>query len=338
MFDETSDDKRLNVLLIVTIASRSRQMLPFHFDNENNSYAHLCSLCAAAGMNLYITHYDNVLPGSSVFSWIYQNDTWKLKNLDLSQVSLSYADLPPNEEKANVLRHILKKYHVRIVNDLQMSDCLTDKVLTYKMLSEFIPPTLDSNDPDVAIRLQEMPIHPDLSLEKLFLKPRFGERGKGIEIIDFSELVSASVLKKRQYIVQPLLESDAGIPELNIPGRHDLRLLLYNGEIIQFFARLPALHSYVSNKSHGGKLFYYDLHQLPEKFQALALRVDTRLQHYGPRFYSIDVGVGRSGKLWIYELNTMPGIVWEEGDVNDQTKNIEVHQVITEMLISCLRE
>ena len=191
-----SDNKRSNVLLIVTLASRSKQARPFNAENENDAYAHLSSLCAEAGMNLYITHYDNMLPGSRMFSWIYKDGSWKKEKLYIPRISLSYADLPPNEATANVLRKMLVKYDVKIVNDLQLSDCLTDKVSTYKMFPELIPPTFDTTDPDVAVSLRELSTHPDLSFERLILKPRFGERGKGIEIIDFSDLASTSVLKK----------------------------------------------------------------------------------------------------------------------------------------------
>lgn len=331
------DNARANVLLIVTIASRSRQVLPFGTRDENDAYAHLSSLCAEAGMNLYISHFDNVLPDSSIFSWLYKDSSWQLKKLHLSQISLSYADLPPNEPQANALRKILLEYNVAIVNDLAMSDSLTDKLLTYQLFPELIPPTIDTCERNVAGKLREMSTHSDLSFEKLFLKPRFGERGKGISVFDFSDLISESVAKKREYIVQPFLESDAGIPELNIPGRHDLRMLVYNGEIIQLFARTPAANSYVSNYACGGKILHFEINQLPKKFRELALIVDERLRRYRPRLYSVDAGIGRSGKIWLYELNTMPGIVWEEEHMAHKPKYVRVHGVITEMLKSCLR-
>lgn len=331
----TMEKQRSNVLLIVTIASRSQQRAPFDSANTNDAYAHLCSLCAEANMNLYITHFDNILPDSTIFSWIYRDTAWELEELPISQFSLSYADLPPNETNANRLREMLIAHDVTIVNDLWISDALTDKVRTYELFPELIPATVDVADAVGMARLRELSTHPDLSLEKLILKPRFGERGKGIEVIDFSDLTSTRVLNKQDYIIQPFLESDAGIPELNIQGRHDLRMLVNNGEIIQLFVRVPAPNSHISSYAAGGKIQHFEVAQLPEKFREVALAVDERLNHFVPRLYSVDVGFGRSGKIWIYELNTMPGIVWEEEHMADKPKYIRVHKAITNMLKSC---
>lgn len=332
---DTMEQPRSNVLLIVTIASRSRQPTPFDAVNTNAAYAHLSSLCAEANMNLYITHFDNILPDSTIFSWIYRENCWEMEELPISQLALSYADLPPNETNANRLRAMLIEHDVTIVNDLWVSDCLTDKVRTYELLPELIPATVDVADAEGMARLRELSTHPDLSLEKLILKPRFGERGKGIEVIDFSDLGSERVRQQREYIVQPFLESDTGIPELDVQGRHDLRMLVDNGEIIQLFVRVPAPNSHISSYAAGGKIRHFAVEQLPEKFRKVALAVDERLSHFVPRLYSVDVGLGRSGKIWIYELNTMPGIVWEEEHIADKPKYIRVHKAIADMLKSC---
>ena len=133
------------------------------------------------------------------------------------------------------------------------------------------------------------------------------------------------------YIVQPLMESDSGIPELNIPGRHDLRMLIYNGEVMDFFIRVASDNNFICNQSHGGKIAYYQLNELPERFSAIAQEVDQSLSEYMPRYYSIDVGVGRSGKIWVYELNTMPGVVWN-AEGTDKERYYGMHESIVEAM------
>ncbi len=327
-----------NVLLIVTLAAQTPQAKPFQKENENATYEHISGLCEKEGISLYISHFANAINDSAVLAWRLLHGTWNLVELPASKITVSYADLPQNFAEANVLRDLLIKQGVFCVNNLRMSDTLTDKVMTYDLLPDFIPPTFDTSIPNLGTQLLAASNHPDLRTDKIILKPRYGERGKGIEVIDFSEVDSARVQKMEGYIVQPLMESNIGIPELNIEGRHDLRMLMHNNKIVQFFVRTPIGNSFVSNKGHGGKFIYFELEELPPRFRDLASIVDKRLSKYTPRFYSIDIGVGRSNKIWIYELNTMPGIVWEENDERDIQKNKDLHEVVMQILIDARQE
>ena len=80
------------------------------------------------------------------------------------------------------------------------------------------------------------------------------------------------------YIVQPLMESDSGIPELGIPGRHDLRMLIYNGKIMDFFVRVAPFDNFICNQSHGGTIAYFQLNELPKQFRAIAQEIGQRIE------------------------------------------------------------
>lgn len=320
-----------NVLLIVTLAGRSPQAKPFSKENENATYEHISLRCKQKGINLYISHFANAINDYAVLSWTFKNGAWNMVELPASTISVSYADLPQNFPEANELRNLLARHGVFFINDLQMSDALTDKVLTYELLPDFIPPTFDTSLPNLSTLLEEASAHPDLRTDRIILKPRYGERGKGIEVIDFSEVDSPRVQHMEGYIVQPLMESDSGIPELGIPGRHDLRMLVYNGEIMDFFVRVAASDTFICNQSHGGRISYFQLHELSERFRDIAREVDQTLSEYMPRYYSVDVGVGRSGKIWVYELNTMPGVVWNAAGT-DKERYYGMHESIVEAM------
>lgn len=327
----------LNVLLIATIASQVQQENPFHQKNENRAYAHLGQLCENRGINLYITHFANAINESEILAWGYKDGKWTMVALPASEISTSYADLPQNFPESNVMRKMLLQHGVFFFNDLAMSDCLTDKVLTHQLLPDFIPPTFDASTSDIGNRLREASVHPDLRTDKVILKPRYGERGKGIRIVDFADLAEEVARNSDGYIVQPLLETDSGIPELGIEGRHDLRILIHNGEIKDFFVRVAAKDKYVCNQSHGAEFFYFEVAQLPARFREVALEIDQAFQQYTPRYYTIDVGVGRSGKMWVYELNTMPGISWRDDD-SDKTICIEMQKSIAEAIESAVMQ
>ncbi len=330
-------DRDTNVLLIVTLAAQKPQTKPFNKENENATYEHISSLCKKKGINLYISHFANTINDTAVLSWRFQHGTWRMTELPASEITVSYADLPQNFPEANELRNLLVRHGVFCINDLQMSDALTDKVLTYDLFPDLIPPTFDTSIPHLGTRLLADSFHTDLRTDKIILKPRYGERGKGIEVIDFLEVDSARVRNMEGYIVQPIMDSDSGIPELGVSGRHDLRMLMYNGEIMDFFVRVAPDNNFICNQSHGGRIAYFPLHDLPERFRKVAQEVDQSLSQYMPRYYSIDVGVGRSGKLWVYELNTMPGIVWNAAGT-DKERYYGMHKSIVNAIIIGMKQ
>ncbi len=324
-------DRHVNVLLIVTLASQTPQAKPFYKENENATYEHISLLCEQKGINLFVAHFANTVNGSAVLSWGFRDGVWNMVELPASEIAVSYADLPQNFPEANELRNLLIRNRVFCINNLQMSDTLTDKMLTYVFLPDYIPPTFDTSMPNLSTLLLAASNHSDLRTDKIILKPRYGERGKGIEVIDFLEVDSARVRNMKDYIVQPLMDSDSGIPELGISGRHDLRMLIYNGEIMDFFIRVAPGNNFICNQSHGGRISYFQLHDLPERFRTIAHQVDQSLSHFMPRYYSVDVGVGQSGKLWVYELNTMPGVVWNATGT-DKERYYGMHESIVDAM------
>ena len=318
-----------NILVIVTTASQIRQEKPFSRKTEDDAYVNLTMLCEKINVNLYITHFSNLMEDSAIFSWIFKNNKWNMTALPASEIAISYADLPPIFQSSNELRKILIQNEVVFFNKLNMSDALTDKLLTYQLFPSLIPPTFKTSLPNLSNRLLTASSHPDLRVDKIILKPQYGERGKGIEVIDFNDLKSDKIPKMDDYIVQPIMESDLGITDLGVDGRHDLRMLIYNGEIKDFFVRVAQKNKFICNHSHGGKFVHFSVDELPKKFKELAKEVDDVLSQYTPRYYSIDVGVGRSGKIWVYELNTMPSLVWDEDESNKE-QFISMHQTIIE--------
>lgn len=318
-------------LLVATIVHRSRHTEPFAHRDENASYQHFAALCADRGLDLHVTHFDNPSASTSTFAWAWRG-AWELVDLPLDEVTLCYADLPPNLDRAVAFRAALEARPIQIVNTPQLGDLLTDKLATFSHFADHVPATWNANAPDLADRLRTAQLHADLSTEKLVLKPRFGERGRGIVTTDLDGLAAYSASELDDYIVQAFLETRSGIPGLGIRKRHDVRLILRDGAILLAFARLPAPGSFVSNTSQGGHELPLVVEALPSHVTRFAGEVDDRLRHFGTRFYSLDIGIGRSGKIWIFELNTMPGIVWSK----DLPKNQPLHRAMQTHLAAWL--
>ena len=330
-------EPRQAALLIATIVRCSPHPLPFVKDEENASYGHLAALCADRGLDLHLTHHDNLSGGAEdgqakALAWGWRGGAWQRMDLPLAGISLCYADLPPNFSGAEAFRRALESHPIRIVNALKLSDLLTDKLATFQLFKEDVPLTWSADAPDLTSRVRAARHHPDLSVDKLFLKPRFGERGRGIYVTGLEGLDEHPARLFQDYIVQSFLETGSGIPELGIHERHDLRLIVRNGEIVLAFARMPAAASYVSNCSQGGREMPLAIANLPDFVVRFAADIDARLCHFGPRLYSLDLGIGHSRKIWIYELNTMPGIVWDDKLPENKPLHLNMHRILADWL------
>lgn len=332
------------VLLIATIVRQQLRPTPFDDGATGDSYAHLAALCAEGGLGLLLTHHANLRSPTTALAWRWhgaptaqgQAPGWRALECSLAEVDLAYADLPQNFPEALAFKEALIAHKVPVINDLRLSDQLTDKALTYELFPEHVPTTWCTAEPDLKRRLRSVAIHPDLDLERLVLKPRFGERGRGISWTDPRGLPAHPDAARPDFIVQPFLETNGGIPELGIRDRHDLRLILCDGTIELCFARIPKAGSYVSNCSQGGREVCIDPDQLPARVKDFAARIDARLHEFGPRLYSLDLGIGRSGKIWIYELNTMPGIVWDDAVPENRPLHEAMHRVLARWMAAAI--
>ena len=320
--------KPCKALLIATIVHRSRGQTPFDDAAASSSYAHLAELLADYGIDLHLSHYANLVDEQHILAWNRRGSSWQAVHCHLGDLSLCYADLPVNFPEATELKQALGIHSMVIVNDLRLSDLFTDKLATWEFFPTLVPTTWNAGGHDVTARLHGDDLHPDLSLRKIFLKPRYGERSRGIRITGPNRLMEHLESGQPNYVIQPFLETHAGIPELGIQGRHDLRLILCNGEVVLAFVRVAAAGAYLCGFHQGGREIRVAPDRLPDRLLELAAMVDAQLAPYGPRLYSLDVGIGRSGKIWIYELNTMPGIVWDQQSAESRALHGKMHRIV----------
>lgn len=321
-----------SVLLIATNVRRDPQPSPFDDPATTDSYENLAVQCEALGLDLWLTHCANLRSERTALAWRRQRGRWRSAPCDLAEIDLAYADLPPSFPEARAFERALRSHSIPVVNDLRLSECATDKILTHELFPDHVPRTWSAAEPDLERVVRRAALHSDLDATRLLLKPRFGERGHGIFLVDPPGLSTHPAIGRRDYIVQPFLETNSGIPELGIRERHDLRLIVCDGRIELAFARLPESGSYLSNCSQGGRELPLDPEDLPPRPTELAQRIDEHLSRFGPRLYSLDIGIGRSGKLWIFELNTMPGIAWDDRVPENRPLHESMHRLVARWL------
>ncbi len=174
-----------------------------------------------------------------------------------------------------------------IINNPFVESACNDKFMTYKLFGNHSPKTFFSVRQISKIKS-----------EQVVIKPRFGSGGRGIKIVNKNSVRRLS----KDYMLQEFIDTSYGIKG-EFRGVHDLRLVILDGKIIDFYVRSPK-QGLLSNISLGGRLFR--IKRCPAKVGHIARIIDKRLINYKPRFYSIDFLIDKAQVPWVVELNSCP--------------------------------
>jgi len=206
----------------------------------------------------------------------------------------------------DLFRHDKEKYELKkemeekvgILNDPEVADLCQDKLKTYQKFRGYIPETRKASKENVERMLEEY--------GKVIIKPRYGSSGEGIHVVESLEDFEAS--DSENILVQKFI-GDAGIPELDVEGPHDLRVLVVNDEVVGSYLRIPGEDSVLSNVAQGGSKNYIDLEDIPKKALRRVKEVADELEEYRPVIYTVDFMMA-SGEPFVVELNSQPGVYY----------------------------
>ncbi len=208
----------------------------------------------------------------------------------------------------------------RVINCLGFKEFSRDKLALAQKYPEFCPKT-------IGIKSQAE-LLADLSGNRLMVyKPVTGMKGKGILFIESADdLVKEAI--EYPGILQEFMETESGIPGL-LTGRHDMRVVVINGEIVWATARQPKGDSLLANVAQGGSIREIPIQEVPLSAVKIVnkLAQDFKNEYHNPLF-SVDFGF-RDGKPFIYEINDQIGFPLPE------MKNNEFVQRLAEELLRC---
>ena len=189
----------------------------------------------------------------------------------------------------------------KLLNDAEMNRICVDKRETVAMFPDLSPKTLEVKDrAGLEAALEDWPSPMAVA------KPVDGAEAKGVVIGPPEEVLRAE--HAYPLIVQQYVDTSGGIPGI-IDGVGDLRTILVDGEIALTYARKAKEGSLISNVSKGGK----EIEVLPEQRPADAMEivraVDERFKPMSKhRVFCVDLGRDVSGRWYIIELNSKPGL------------------------------
>ena len=203
-----------------------------------------------------------------------------------------------------------------VTDPIEVREVCQDKYLSY-----LFAPELHARSFLLEKEAQENALRLSWGEKKIALKELDGCGGEKVFVGEMAEYDGSL---KFPLLAQEFIDTSVGVPGI-CDGMHDLRVVVYNGEIISLLLRRPPEGDYRSNMSCGGKYEELDIGQVPEDLRLMTTGLDKRFGIEKDRFYSIDFANTRDG--WrIFELNAWPGLGYG-------TKN---EKLFTKRLARCL--
>jgi len=271
------------------------------------AYTRLMEAVKKAGHNAVIARADSY-QGKGQFQRYY---SWvdSSKSLELHEGTIR-ADLIFNRDSENTIPEITD---CPMLNHFEFDNLCRDKYATYELFPDAFGVTVavDSFD-DVGLALKQIPS------SRVVLKPRHGEQGRGVFILDKADISKDIYSDWNNTILQEFIDSSDGIPGL-VDGISEVNLYLVDGEFAGARVRQPPAGDLLLNEttvaSH--KLWGIHFDQLPPSLWDTAKKLDDNFSRFSPRLFRADFVRDKEGKFKLLELNSRPGIMYVEREGKD---------------------
>lgn len=263
---------------------------PFTIEYYRQSYFELAQEVALLGGTLVIVRDNTTYLGNGVFS-----RAWRMSAPGVFE-ELGRTKVDAVFDKSN----FANDGKVAQFNHPAVTLLCTDKLLMYEHFAEFCPKTMLATTPDE--------YHSALSAigsKMVVCKPQFGSEGQSV-VID-SPTVLAKLEPEFPVILQEFIDTSEGIEGI-VAGHHDLRVAIFDGEILYSYVRTPPPNKLTANVAQGGSFFMLEASRLPQSVVEISTHIDAQLARFGSRFYSIDFGMTPNGPK-IIEMNARLGLL-----------------------------
>ncbi|MBW2965575.1 ATP-grasp domain-containing protein [Candidatus Woesearchaeota archaeon] len=271
---------------------------PFSKKRTNKAYSLFSSIGIKKDVRFLISSFKQLENGILKKAWVY-DDMWQL--VENREIEIIFDRSETNNKNDEKKEDIGKK--IRIFNNSGLNKLCWDKMQTYDYFSKLVPRTFAVNN------IKEVKeVLPMIGSDTVVLKPRYGVMGKDIQFLKKKKIKEV----KKNFVVQEFIDSSKGIKELGIEGVHDLRVVIVNDEIDHSYVRIAEKGSLFANCAKGGKKVFLDKEKIPNEVLEIVKEVDSKFERYEPRIYSIDFVYDKNGKIWVAELESIPGFAYYE--------------------------
>ncbi|MEK7136866.1 MAG: hypothetical protein AAB853_01145 [Patescibacteria group bacterium] len=188
-----------------------------------------------------------------------------------------------------------------LINHPALDALCRNKKRTLEQFPLFLPrAVLCESREELHMRLAHIP-----PATRVVAKPPDRWGGQGV-IIDVPSRIMESACSF-PILLQEFVDTSEGIHGL-CSGTHDLRCFVISGTIALCSIRLPPARTFVANIAQGAAIILVPTEQVPDEPRRIVGEIDRSFEQYGTRIYSVDFGRSISGRFYVFELNSQPGL------------------------------
>lgn len=307
------------VKIAVFFKQKGEESYPLNKDYFRSSYKQLNQLVESLGHELLIVRHEDSYLGAGKF-----NEAWKLVGNEVKSVGPVEVDVVYNKGR-------FPFDDVPVFGGKELEKLAVDKQAVHNLLPDLSPKSFLVNTEDEYRKCfsEEFGTNVD---ELIVVKPNTGASGRQVEIKTAKEhLETVPENINEGFVIQEFLDNTGGVEGVT-PGAHDIRIILFNGELQYGVVRIPAEGSLLTNFMQGATRRVLVPDDVPADFLAFAKKIDeiAFASVEDNRLLAIDCMLTPKG-LRLVEVNNSVGLdVWE--DENDPTYGL--HCKLVEVLVS----
>lgn len=183
---------------------------------------------------------------------------------------------------------------------------LGNKAASLQKFSHHMPSSIVVNSTADVDKVNYM-INERSGCAKWVVKPLRANGGRGILLLDRRDVMSSVVADNLPLLLQEFCETRS-VPELDIIGRHDVRVYVIDGEPLLLAVRQPKKGGFLANTAAGGSIHFLNIERLPAEAVAMINNIIDNINTIKKRYFiSVDVFYTDSG--WkLIEINDQPGL------------------------------
>lgn len=266
---------------------------PFSSDYYWQAYKDLILALQARGAQAYLLSDNNTYKGyNSLFEVAYKVD---------ANTTLDNLEAVPNIHIDLVFdRGRFIGRDIAVLNPPILTKIASSKIEMYEYFTNLQPHSFISTNKKQVIKAANR-----LPGDKIVVKKPEGSGGNEVFIGEKDEVLT-QLPKNYPLLVQEFSDTSVGVPG-QIEGAHDVRVALCGGEIISYYARVPAKGKLHANVAQGGTAIYFEVNEVPDALRDVVYDIDGLFADQ-PRYYSLDFM--NTDKGWkLVELNSYLGLM-----------------------------
>ena len=234
-------------------------------------------------------------------AWAFRNGKWIKIKSDIKP-HLVYDKVAGRHDFIAFDKKLRMSSKVKMFNNPLFRMMVNNKLSQYAIFGKFMPMSF------VAMNKEDLArIFSKIESKKIVVKPLYGSGGKGI-VIDQKE---KAIKKKYAYpvLVQEFIVSEKGIPGFSKNKEiSDLRLVYMNHKLSYALSRIAKKGSLFTNLHQGASGVVVPEKYISKEVKNISKSIIKKLEMFPQAQYSLDFIFSNSGKAYLVEMNTTPGI------------------------------